>query len=814
MLDFFRRNQRFFFIIITVVIVISFSFFGTYNTLSDSPFREQIAFKSVDGTTVTRHELDEMATFIGTDSADKILFGGMWGPNFLNDGVITKNFLETGLGVILASSYPQDIAPDLLARLDKEKRYSLYAHPQAGFIGTEAAWNYFAPGMANTYNALRASEDPTSAQALKARAALFLMEKKFPQSILRQVLRYQEKQYNWVTPDRDLDRTDLSLFGYHTVEDWFGPRFVRLASEFIINAAAIAEQKGYQVTKADALADLMRNSELSYKQNAGSPNLGVASSQEYFNEQLRRLGMDQMGAANVWRQVMLFRLLFQDMGSSVFVDPYTFQKINGYALESVEGEIYRLPKDMRLKDFKALQKFETYLDGISQRSEDDRAKLKLPTTFLTTAQVAQSTPELVQKKYTLEIRQINKKNLEGNVVVKDSWNWEVSDKGWEQLKKQFPELGVKKGATREERFAALDSLDRKTRSSVDAFARTAVVEEHPEWIAQALADSQPMNTTIGIHEKGENALIVGLKSGKDLMVLLDAAPLAGQNPADIKPAAKEAAAKLANYTANQKVYYSITVIDRATEPEILTFAEADVDGVLDTLVDRKLEAAYAKVRDQDPKAFKKEDQSWRDFEDVKEKVAELHFAKILDAIQSSYNAAVGADSKADKMIPDYAATLRFYPYVNDLKGKMQKDPSQAAALTKAPADGKADAKTTLSSLADQWKLERAPYKTARSGSDSALDHMYAFNLPGGEWTKVNTPANGDLNFFHVGSKGNGLTDKIVADNVAKARHILSDDVQQRLMYQVVQTIQEKGAISLDYLKKVAEINEMNTEEGY
>lgn len=814
MLDFFRRNQRFFFIIVTVVIVISFSFFGTYNSLSDSPFREQIAFKSVDGTTVTRHELDEMATFIGTDSADKILFGGMWGPNFLNDGVITKNFLETGLGVILASSYPQDIAPDLLARLDKEKRYSLYAHPQAGFIGTEAAWNYFAPGMANTYNALRASEDPTSAQALKARAALFLMEKKFPQSILRQVLRYQEKQYNWVTPDRDLDRTDLSLFGYHTVEDWFGPRFVRLASEFIINAAAIAEQKGYQVTKADALADLMRNSELSYKQNASSPNLGVASSQEYFNEQLRRLGMDQMGAANVWRQVMLFRLLFQDMGSSVFVDPYTFQKINGYALESVEGEIYRLPKDMRLKDFKALQKFETYLDGISQRSEDDKAKLKLPTTFLTTAQVAQSTPELVQKKYTLEIRQINKKNLEGNVVVKDSWNWEVSDKGWEQLKKQFPELGVKKGANREERFAALDSLDRKTRSSVDAFARTAVVEEHPEWIAQALADSQPMNTTIGIHEKGENALIVGLKNGKDLMVLLDAAPLAGQNPADIKPAAKEAAAKLANYTANQKVYYSITVIDRAAEPEILTFAEADVDGVLDTLVDRKLEAAYAKVRDQDPKTFKKEDQSWRDFEDVKEKVAERHFAKLLDAIQSSYNAAAGADSKADKMIPDYAATLRFYPYVSDLKGKMQKDPSQAAVLTKAPADGKSDVKATLSSLADQWKLERAPYKTARSGSDSALDHTYAFNLSGGEWTKVNTPANGDLNFFHVVSKGNGLTEKVVADNVAKARHILSDDVQQRLMYQVVQTIQEKGAISLDYLKKVAEINEINAEEGY
>ena len=63
MLDFFRRHQRYFFAVITVVIVISFSFFGTYSTLSNSSFREQIAFTNVDGTDVTRHELDEDGPF-------------------------------------------------------------------------------------------------------------------------------------------------------------------------------------------------------------------------------------------------------------------------------------------------------------------------------------------------------------------------------------------------------------------------------------------------------------------------------------------------------------------------------------------------------------------------------------------------------------------------------------------------------------------------------------------------------------------------------------------------------------------------------
>lgn len=812
MLDFFRRHQRYFFIVITIVIVISFSFFGTYSSLSDSPFREQIAFKTVDGTVVTRHELDEMATFIGTDASDKLLFGGMWGPNFLNDGVISKNFLETGLGIILATSYPQDIQPDLLARLDKEKRYSLYTHPQAGFIGIEAAWNYFAPAMTTYYNALRTTQDPTSPQAMQARVALFLMEKQFPQHTLRQVLRYQEKQYNWVTPDRNLDRADLSLFGYHTLEDWFGPRFVRLVSEFIINSATIAEQKGYQVTKADALADLIRNAELSFQQNAGSPNLGVATSHEYFNEQLRRLGMDQNGAANVWRQVMLFRLLFQDMGSSVFVDPYTFQKIDSYALESVEGELYRLPKEVRLADFKSLQKFESYLDAVAKRSEEDKTNLVLPTTFLTAAQVAQKTPELVQKRYRLEITQANKKTLEGHVGVKDSWNWEVSDKGWEQLKKEFPELALKKGATREERFASLDSLDDKTRGRVDAFSRTAIVNEHPEWLTKALADATVMSVTVGLHEKGGHPLFVGLKDTKSLMQLLDAAPLASQNAAEIKPAAKDAAEKLSNYTANQTIYYQIKVIDRAAQPEVLTYAEADQDGVLDDLLDKQLEASYAKIRETDPKTFQKADQSWKAFADVKDAVAERNFSKVLTAIRTNYSAAIAPEKAPEQMIPDFAATLRFYPYVKEMKAKLQKDPAQVALLTREPATVKEEALTASSSLADQWKLERAPYQTSRSSADTALDHLNVFTLSAGEWTKVNTPANGDINFFHVAKKSNSMTEKTVANSVSQARRMLSDDVQQRLMRHLLQTIQEKGAISLDYLKQVAEIDQMNTED--
>jgi len=812
MLDFFRRHQRYFFIFITIVIVISFSFFGTYDTLSYSPFREQIAFKTVDGQTVTRHELDEMATFIGTDALDKRSFGGLWGPNFLNDGVIRKNFLETGLAVILASAYPQDLQPDLLARLEKEKRYSLYVHPQAGFVGTAAAWNYFAPAMTNSYNALKATQDPTSPQALQARTSLFLMEKQFPQHILRQVLRYQEKQHSWITPDRNLDNTDLSLFGYHTMEDWFGPRFVRLTAEFIMNAAAIAEAKGYEVTKEEALADLMRNADTSFQQLAGNPHVGVATSHEYFNEQLRHLGMDKNGAANLWRQVMLFRLLFQDMGSSVFVDPYTFEQINGYAMESVEGELYRLPKELRLADFRALQKFEMYLDAISKRSDNEKATLALPTSFLPVSHIAKKAPALVQKHYQLEMAQANKKNLEGNVVVKDSWNWEVSDNGWDQLKKQFPELAVKKSATRDERFTTLDALDSKTRERVDAFARAAIVDEHPEWLTQALEHAPVMSVTVGLNEKGGDPIFVGLKDGKALMQLLDAAPLASQNLADATAAAKEAADQLSRYSANQSVYYRIQVIARGEKPEVLTFAAANEEGILDDLVDAELEAYYLRTREEDPKAFQNSDLSWKPFADVKDILAERYFANTLAAIRTNYAKAIAPESVPDQMIPDYAATLRLYPYVKQIQGKIQKDPSLAASLTRDPSDKKADELAAQPILSEQWKLEKVPYHTSRSNGDTALNHTDVFALAHGGWTKVNAPANGDLNFFHLTTKGSSVTEKSVLTSVNQTRSLVSADAQQQLMRRLLVAMQEKGALSLAYLQQVAEINQENLEE--
>jgi GcvH upstream region-like protein len=625
MLDFFRRYQRYFFLVITVVIIISFSFFGTYSTLGSNTWREQIAFKAINGREVTRFDVDEMALFLATDSEDKMLYGGVWGPNFLNDGVIRKDFLETGLAQELALAYADDLQEDIHKRLAKEKKYTLYSHPQAPFLSVENVWSYFAPQMNVDFDALQAAQNGLDPQAFRQRVNLYLAEKQLPASTLRYVLRYQEKQYSWLKPDDRLNQMDLSLFGYHTLEDWFGPHFTRLVSEFIINAAILAENQGYEVSKAEALTDLVRNTRLSYQQNQNNPHLGVTSPEEYLSEQLRRLNMDQARAIKIWRQVLLFRRYFHDAGANALVDALPTQVLHHFAHENASVDLYRLPPSLRLANYDDLQKLETYLYAVTKQDKSD--PLALPQQFLALAEIEKKYPELVQKRYELEVAKVSQKALQARIGLRDLWNWEVDDSNWPMLTKQFPTLGIKPGQTREERMEALDALESTARALVDAFAKQAIVKAHPDWIKQALQDAKPEKMVVGLRTQGGKMPFSGLDDKdkrQEFIRLLDVAPI-GENVVPNSP--------LDDFSADQQMYYRIAVLDRAKSQEILTFAEARSDGTLDEVRDHILEKYYVTIRGKDASLYQNDKKEWKPFKEVRDAVADQFFAKVMVALE-------------------------------------------------------------------------------------------------------------------------------------------------------------------------------------
>ncbi|MBS4167926.1 SurA N-terminal domain-containing protein [Parachlamydia sp. AcF125] len=796
MLHFFRTYERYFYLVITFVIVITFSFFGTYNEIISSPGTDETAFYKVDGSKVGRTDVQNIVHFIATDSEDKLSYGGMWGPNFLNDGVIKKDFLQTGLAEVLIHHYQKDLKDELQKKLEKEKHFSLYTHPQAKFVGVESVWNYLAPDMKTNFDILRFSDKATDSQSLASRVKLFLGQSQLPPALLSNVLRYQERQYDWISPDLNLERMDLSLFGYHTIEDWFGSRFVHLVAQFIVNAATIAEQKGYVVTKEEALADLVQHSEKSFQENQSSPYLGLASSREYFHEQLRRMGMEQTKAVQIWRQVLLFRRLFHDVGSSVFIDPLTIGQIHQFGNESVTGDVYHLPPSLRFADWRSLQKFEVYLEAIAKRRVATKNLLHLPTQLRSVEQVVKLAPELVQKKYTVEIAEVDKKSLQSLFGIKETWNWEVQEANWDKLTVHFPELASPKADTKETRFAVLENLDQKIRARIDAFARSQMIEENPAKLSKALQEVKSKVVTVGLLKKGGFTLIKGLKDSQELMNLLDKAPLKGQ--AASSPEEGEAEEKLKHFTANGTHYYRIEVLQKAPAETIMTFQEADQQGILDELLTRTLENYYTKIREEREEEFQHEDKTWKDFATVQAKVAETYFQPLLSAINVDYQKNKPKDSSQliQTLTPELSAPLRFYAYMREARQAIQKTPEQVTEWV-----NEASSKTDADDLKSQWKLVKEAYKIDRDHEATGIAKEKALKMSEGDWSPVTPLPNGDIHFFTIQTKGVREDSHEFERQMSVAHRLLSDDAQQVLMRKVLKEISDKQAISLAYLTR-------------
>lgn len=794
MLEFLRKYQRYFFVVISIVIIISFSFFGTYSSLETEYPHEQVVFTAADGSKIKRQEVDELAIFLSTDMQDKLILGGIWGPNFLNDGVVRKDFLETGMGFILAMNYAEELLKDLKSRTEKERHYSLYSNPKAGFINAESAWAYFAPDMKYNYDLLKTAENPMNAEVLAARISLFLQEKQFSAPLLKQVLHYQEKQYSWIPPDPNLEYADLSLFGYHTLEDWFGPRFVRLVAQFIINSARIAEQKGYKVTKEEVLADLMQHAAVSFQQNINNPYLGVANLQQYFDEQLRRLNIDQSKAIKIWRDVLLFRRLFHDVGSAVVVDPFSIEKIQNYTKLGVIGQLFELPNSLRFDNYRSMQKLETYLNAVAKRGQDQKNLLMLPTNFLSVDEVSKKFPELIQHRYLLSVAQGNKNTLQTKVGVKETWNWEVEDQNWNLLKKKFPELNGKKDSTREERFAVLEKLNDKTRSPIDAFARAAIVDQHPEWIDQMLENAPVKTGETAIVEKGGKTPFVKASKEKEIIQLLDQASLKGEAP-------NEAAQKLQKYSPDDAVFYRITVLKRAPNREIITFTEAEDQGILDALLDKDLEAYYMKIRGANPSQYQNPDGSWKPLADVRDQIAGSYFEKIRNAVEKDYTEAIAPQKPPAVFLGDFLASLRLYAYMRHVRDSIAKDLNTAQKWVQMRSEHPMDELTQRSPLEDQWKLIKTPYQGTRSDLNSDLNAQEIFAMKEGMWSKVNAPGNGDLNFFHLEKRAEN---KESADKVTQIYQVMSMDTQRMYMQKLLSQLKEKKALSVEYMDKPEE----------
>lgn len=754
MLHFFRKYQRVFFIFLTIIIIASFSFFGTYGAMNTPTTHNETAFYDRKGKAIKKYDLDLMAHFLITDAGDKINYGGAWGPNFLNDGVIAKDFLQTGLAEVVFDHDRESCKEDFTSRQAKEKAFRPYEHPQTKFLSAKNTWNYFAPNIPSLMETLSSIQDPSSQEAFQARSKLYLAEKEFPAFALRRMLQYQRQQYQWIPEDPNLAYADLNLYGYRHLEDWFGYDFIRTLCKVIINSSHIAEERGYKVSRDEALADMIRNATQSYEilAKAGFPVPNSPS--EYFDEQLRRMGVDRTKAVNMWTKVLLFRRLFHDYGDVIITDALTEKAIHEHTSEYVGGNLYHLPDSLKFARFKDMQRFETYLDLVAKRASKG---LDVPSTFLSTSEVAKNAPELVQRRYLVEVKEADKSRLETRVGIKEMWTWQGEDANWKLLEKQFPELAVKGATNSGQRLAILDQLDANTRAKIDRVSRQAIVEKHPEWLAEALDQAESKKIVLAVRQKGGTLPLQGVTDMKKLTAYLN------------QPKG--------NFTEDGTHVYTINVLERGHQDEVLTFAEAREDGTLDRLLEAKLDIDYQKAKQDEPSKYKNGDGSFKSIKEVSDEVAKITFKETLKSIRAAY-----PDEK--NMTDDYAASRRLGKHMQSLYKQVTTKGDES--FVKASEEIKEGSLAKRLPLENQWKLMKTPYRIQRSQETKpAISVKEAFALSEGQWSKVKAPVNGDLAFFQLEEKGAVVDNEKVAALVNETHQELSAEAQRHLMRELI-----------------------------
>lgn len=746
MMKFLRKNQRFFYLIITIVIVLSFTFFGTSGTITYDRNRDNVAFVDIEGREVKESELNTLISFLEKEQTDLFVYGGVHGFNGLNDGVFTKDFIVKGIIPKLEAHFSDQLRGEFEKTFEKEKRFKMYTHPEEKFINTGSVWTYFAPSLKKCFHKFL-ELDKIDAKWLQNRLDLILEQNRFPPYLLNQIMMQQQKQYKWITPDPKLPYLDLSLFGHHGLQDWLGKPMLELMGQFVLNGAALADREGITVSREEALADLLYNHQTSYERFGKSPAYGGRSSSEAWQMQLKQFHLSEYDAVTLWQKVLKFRRLIESRPEGVVIDSLVFKNYQTYAKEIAEVDIYKIPKELRIRNFDDLKEFEVYLSSVAKRKE--RGDLSLPTELKSLAEIEAATPSLIYREFKILHGQASKKEIENQAPLREVLNWQLERKNQEILVEEFSVLEN----VQEDFLKAIEELPPSTKKKIDVFTRAKILEAHPERFQEVL-------DRVGTEEK---TLLITLEGGLP--------PLEGIVDRDrFIQALEKSTGDTFTFSGDGNIYHKIEVVEKGEEKKLLTLEEAKARGILKGLVEKKLEAYF--------EANRSEFESGKSFQEVKAKVARSYFEPLTRSI---YDYARTSDEIDEAQIPnseaDTVASYRLLKWITDEREK----------VVEAARGGEEYPAGILG-----WKLSKKQKSFKRSSSPASLE--LAFAMTPGNWSDLAIDPFGGHSFYRLLVRKS--EDELFDLEYEKVQNKLEKDAASFVIEDLIQEGVRKGAFVL------------------
>ncbi len=700
-------------IIVTVVIIVSFSFFGTSSSMGAFEKKKDfVVGRAIDGSDLSYSEIRQLSTLLGMQSSG---------------GVFHQAVLKTGAAELLSNAYFEGLKGQWQSRLAKVRAARFYSHPSAPFLDARTVWSQLAPGLLDEVAKLQ-KLDESDPQFFALWSRVYSLQESIPPELVQRVLIYQQNQAG-LPMDPRLANGDFSLFGCKTIEDWFGREFLDLTSQFILNGSALAKEQGMKVSREEARVDFLKQF---------GPHLRVLQSH----------GIAQNDGVRLWQKALGFLRWFNQVGQAALIDPLPYQKFADFAREKATVDVYTLPKELHFSGMEDLLAFEAYTRLVCKTKSTD--PLALPHELLAVEEVIKKAPELTATIYRIRSAKLDTASLGASLSLSEVWDWQVEEKNWNLLQKQFARLG--EAESPDARFAILEKIDPTRRKAINEWSRLQIVSERPEWIETAFHSAAVEEKEILVSKDRIDGLEI--QSPQEFEALLIRA-LANDF---------EAIESLRAYR-EKDVIFRVEGVELVDGISILSFTDAKEKKRIP--IERFLEEEYRRIRSKSPSAFKNEAGEWKPLSEVRQTAIRMLFSDLFKKIDQS-NAERTWDPGQGSL--EFYASHRFQELMRRALSSMKNGEALETGL---------------------WNLNTTERTIERSSREDWMNQQ-PYVLQPGEWSPVHVPPNGEILFFFL--KNREISTEPILDQIQFGKETLSLEAQRCFADRLLEIALQKHAL--------------------
>lgn len=607
MLSLLKKYQKSLFIFIALLVGFSVMFVGILPRQMGA-LKDPVAFKTVTGEKVKRSRYEKLKSMIATNNGEMLLYGGYLGLHFFPEDVLTENLVQSGLIALIAEKKAKELEPFWKEQQTKEANFKPYTHPESQMISAQNIWKKHSPKIIELMDKLKTETDPL--KAFEIRNELFLHENDFSPYALWQFLSQQQKQYQWLAPDENMTPLSLSLFGYRSLQDWYGELMIDYVAQFVLNTASYAKKKGYRATYQEAENSLMAANRQALKQIQFLGLKDFNDPESYFQAKLLRLGMNKMEMITLWQDVLTMQNLMNEAAQAALLDDLTLENFETFATEKVDLLRFAPAAHLQFKSAEQLAQFENYLQALGKPTSE----LGLDFALKPLAEIEQESPQLVQQMVEIEYKEVDLQKAALTVSVQDIWKYKSDPKNTHTLKAKFPKIDLDETLDPQAFQAQLEKIDGFTEMQIDGYIRELLLKQQSNWLELAFEKQSPVTDEVMVRKSGYRLPFKGIETAKDKEIFLTRLFNEDIDKLSKKP-----------ISFDDKHYYQILTVKLKDEPKLVDYQELVQDKTAQKMLHKKLAAQHKNGAD-----------SQKDFSKVQAQLIQEFLKPIQGAILEDY----------------------------------------------------------------------------------------------------------------------------------------------------------------------------------